>query len=107
LEAKIPPKAIKFEDVKESLRQSMFEKLTEEVIKGMRQNLAVQVMNELTIDDPMLSKQFVELKAKQQGAIKERQKLNEQWKKEREAATQPAASQPAASQPSATEPAAK
>jgi parvulin-like peptidyl-prolyl isomerase len=105
LEARIPPKAVKFEDVKESLRQSMFEKLTEEVIKGMRQNLAMQVMNELTIDDPMLSKQFVELKAKQEGAIKERQKLNEQWKKEREAATQPAASQPATSRSAATEPA--
>jgi hypothetical protein len=43
----------------------------------------------------MLSKQFLELKAKQQGAIKDRQKLSEQLKKEREAATQPSATQPA------------
>jgi parvulin-like peptidyl-prolyl isomerase len=99
LEARIPPKAVKFADVKDSLRQSMFEKLTEDVMKTLRQNLATQVMTEMTIDDPMLSKQFVDLKARQEGAIKERQKLNEQWKKERAAGTQPAATQPAATSP--------
>ncbi|HSZ57002.1 MAG TPA: peptidyl-prolyl cis-trans isomerase [Tepidisphaeraceae bacterium] len=99
LEARIPPKAVKFADVKDSLRQSMYEKLTEDVMKTLRQNLATQVMTEMTIDDPMLSKQFVDLKARQEGAIKERQKLNEQWKKERAAGTQPAATQPAATSP--------
>ena len=68
-------------------------------MKSLRQNLATQVMTEMTIDDPMLSKQFVDLKARQEGAIKERQKLNEQWKKERAAGTQPAATQPAATSP--------
>lgn len=99
LEARIPPKAVKFDDIKESLRQSMFEKLTEDVMKSLHQNLGTQVMAELTIDDPMLSKQFVEFKAKQEGALKERQRINEQWKKERQAATQPSATQPATTAP--------
>jgi hypothetical protein len=106
LEAKLPPKAVKFDDVKESLRKSMFEKITEDVMKSLHENLATQVFAELTIDDPVLSRQFLELKAKRDGAIKDRLKLDEQWKRERAAATQPAATQPAGAQPPATQPAA-
>jgi foldase protein PrsA len=104
LEAKLPPKAVKFNDVKESLRKSMFEKIAEDVMKSLRENLATQVFAELTIDDPVLSRQFLELKAKRDGAIKDRQKLDEQWKRERAAAaTQPAATQPAGVQAPATQ----
>lgn len=93
LEQKLAPKAVKFAAVKESLRASMFERLTEEVMKQLRDNLAQQVFQRLAIEDPTLARQFDELKAKQEGAIKGREKINEQWKREREAAAAAAATQ--------------
>lgn len=89
LEQKFPPKAVRFDKVKDSLRESMYDKLTEMAMNRLRDNLGKQVMLQLTIDDPLLAKQFEELKAKREGAIKERQKMDEQWKKERQSATQP------------------
>ena len=94
LEHKFPPKAVKFSSVKESLRASMYDKLAEFEMNQLRENLGVQVMQQLSIHDPLLAKQFEELKARQEGVIKGREKVNAQLKREREAATQPT-SQPA------------
>jgi parvulin-like peptidyl-prolyl isomerase len=104
LEQKFAPKAVKFADVKEILRKNMYDALTEKIMTDLRENLGQQVMQKLTITEPLLSRQFEDLKAKQEGAIKERQKMNEQWRKEREAAaTQNAA--PAGPPAPATQPA--
>ena len=105
LEQKFAPKAVKFADVKEILRKNMYDALTEKIMTDLRENLGTQVMQKLTITEPLLSKQFEDLKAKQEGAIKERQKMNEQWRKEREAAAAAAASQPAGPPAPATMPA--
>lgn len=106
LEQKFPPKAVKFQNVKESLRKSMYDKLAEFAMGRLRENLGSRVMQQLSIHDPLLIKQFEELKARQEGAIKGREKVDEQLKREREAATQPA-SQPASdlNGPPATAPA--
>jgi len=97
LERKFPPKAVKFDSVKESLRKSMYERLIESLMGQFRQGLGEQAMTKLTISEPEMAKQFDALKAKQIAAIRDRQKIDEQWKKEREAqaATQPAATAPA------------
>ena len=100
LEQKIPPKAVKFETVKESLRKSMYDRLTESVMTQFRARLGEDAMKTLKIEDPQLARQFEELKAKREAAIRDRGKINDQWKKERtlQSATQP--SQPApATQP--------
>ena len=96
LEQKLAPKAVKFAAVKDGLRATMFENLTEEVMKQLRANLAQQVFQRLAIEDPMLARQFDDLKAKQEGAVKGREKINEQWRKEREAAAAAAATQQSA-----------
>jgi hypothetical protein len=49
----------------------------------------------VVINEPLLTKQFENLKAKQEGAIKEREKINAQLKKEREEAAAAAATQAA------------
>jgi len=94
LEQKFAPKAVKFADVKEILRKNMYDALTDKIMTDLRENLGQQVMQRLTITEPLLARQFEDLKAKQEGAIKERQKMNEQWRKEREAAAAAAATQP-------------
>jgi parvulin-like peptidyl-prolyl isomerase len=94
LEHKFPPKAVKFQNVKESLRKSMYDKAAEFGMNQLRENLGAQVMQQLSIHDPLLARQFDDLKARQLGAIKDREKMAEQMRREREAATQPT-SQPA------------
>ena len=112
MEQKFPPKAVKFQSVKESLRKSMYDKLADAVMNELRDSLGVRVMQHLSIHDPVLARQFETLKARQAGAIHDRDKLAEQWKREREAATRPSsqpgsdeAGPPAATQPAATNPA--
>jgi parvulin-like peptidyl-prolyl isomerase len=86
LEQKFAPKAVKFADVKENLRKEMYDALAEQTMAQLHENIAQQLFQQLSITEPLLSRQFEDLKAKQEGAIKEREKINEQMKKEREAA---------------------
>ena len=98
LEQKFPPKAVKFESVKEPLRQSMYERLTQNLMQDLYSNLGRRAETALRIEDPTLKKQFEQFMLEQQAAIHDRQRMEEQWKKERavqgpatEPATQPAA----------------
>jgi len=95
LEQKFAPKAVKFAAVKEILRKNMYDALTDKIMSDLHEYLGQQVMQRLTITEPLLARQFEDLKAKKEGAIKERQKMNEQWRKEREAAAAAASTQPA------------
>jgi foldase protein PrsA len=95
LEQKFAPKAVKFADVKEILRKDMYDKLTENVMGELRENLGQQIFQQLTITEPALARQFDDLKAKREGAVKDREKMNAQWKQEHEAAAAAAATQSA------------
>jgi hypothetical protein len=82
----------------------MYDKWAELEMNQLRENLGTQVMQQLSIHDPLLARQFDDLKARQLGAIKDRAKIAEQMRREREAATQPA-SRPASDLNSPTAPA--
>lgn len=106
LEQKFPPKAVKFDNVKDALRKSMFERLVQGLMEQLNSKLGEQVVSKLEIQDPVLKKQYEQFQAQQQqSAIRDRQKLDDQLKKERPVLspmTQPAT----APAPSVTGPAA-
>jgi len=102
LEQKFPPKAVKFENVKDALRRSMYDRLTQNLMQQLDGNLGRRAVESMRIEDPLLKKQFEDFQAQQAAAIRDRQKMDEQWKKER--LLQPAATQPATSTAPATQP---
>ena len=104
LEQKFPPKAVKFESVKDALRRSMYDRLTQNLMQELDGNLGRRAVELMRIEDAGLKRQFEDYQAQQAAAIRDRQKMDEQWKKERlqSAATQPAATEPAA--PASTAP---
>jgi foldase protein PrsA len=108
LEKRIPPRAVKFEDVKDSVREEVTDRLMQATIATMRQALASQTQAQLKIMDPVLKKQYdarVNDADKQirdkQAAMKqldrERERMNAEFNASTQATTLPAApsSQPA------------
>jgi parvulin-like peptidyl-prolyl isomerase len=64
LEKKMEPKAIKYDDVKESLKQDLSDRLTQSQIKNFRSQLVDRIAAGMTVSDPILAKQY-ELKKSQ------------------------------------------
>ena len=95
LEGRIPPKAVKFEDVKESLRADLMDKATQATVKQLRQQLADQAIAGLSITDPVMKAQWADKLAKRDAAIKSREGMRDQMRIEREKATTQSATQPA------------
>lgn len=90
LEKRIPPKAVKFEDVKESLRKELYARATDATVKQLRQQLGNQAVENLVINDPVLKKQWQEKLDKRDASIKDREQIRKQMQLERERnATQP------------------
>lgn len=108
LEKLYPPKAVKFEKVKDSLRKSMFDRLVQSLMGQINTSVNVDVAKRMQIEDPVLRKQSDEMAARQQAEALDRKKMEEQWKKERSGlglTTQPTATQPASIGPASTAPA--
>ena len=95
LEKRNPPKVVKFEDVKETLRVDLQDKAVQATVKQLRGQLADQAIGGgLVINDPVLKKQWQDKLDKRQAKIKDQAEMRKQWEAERErAATQPS-SQP-------------
>ena len=109
LERKIQPKVVKFEDVKETLRAELYQKLVDQGVSELRNQLGAMVNRAMVIDEPALRKQYEAKVSEQEKAIKDEERIREQLKSRIKAAedvgttTRPAAStRPAA----ATQPAA-
>ena len=113
LEKTYPPKAVKFDKVKDSLRKSMFDRLVQSLMGQISSGVSADVVKKLQIDDPILKKQFDELAARQQAEVSDRKVMDEKMKQERAAhalttlpaTTAPTATEPAPTGPVATEPA--
>jgi parvulin-like peptidyl-prolyl isomerase len=84
LEKRIPPRAIKYEDVKESVRDEVTERLMQATIATMRQTLAAQTQQKLLILDPVMKKQYDDRRAEAQTALKDRSEISKQLAAERE-----------------------
>jgi foldase protein PrsA len=118
---RIAPKAVKFEDVKDSVRADLVDRLSQVTIQGLRQQLSMQVLQTIQILDPTLKKQFADRLTQQNTKIKDPAEIRKEMEKDRERsapstepatfvppihppATAPAATAPAAA-PAATNPA--
>jgi len=107
---RIPPKAVKFEDVKDSVRADLVERLSQVTIQQLRAQLSAQVLQTIQILDPTLKKQFMDRLTQQQTKIKDPVEMRKEMERERNMnapATQAApdlAPAPAAA-PAATNPA--
>jgi parvulin-like peptidyl-prolyl isomerase len=58
LEEKIEPKAVKLEDVRDSVRQTLENSLANDAMRRLRNELNQRILRDLQIDDPVLRKQF-------------------------------------------------
>jgi parvulin-like peptidyl-prolyl isomerase len=95
LEKRIPPKVVKFEDVKQTLRTQLEARAMDAALKELRQQLADQAVAGITFNDPVLKKQWEERLAKREAEVKDRDQIRRNLEKQRvptTAATQRGAS---------------
>lgn len=96
LEQKFSPRAVKFESVKESLREKVKEQVLQGAIGHLQEQLGEQMRATLVIEDPVLRGQFARRVEEYGRQIKEMDKIREQQERERRTRRQ---SQPAPAPP--------
>lgn len=84
LEERLPPRIVKFEDVRESLREDMIEELLDETVKYLRNQFAEVARASLIIDDPVLRGEFESRKREREATIRDREALRQRLERERE-----------------------
>lgn len=93
LEERIAPRIVKYEDVRESLREDMVEELLDETVKFLRNKFADAARASLVIDDPVLRKELEDRRREREATIRDREALRQRLERERlereRAATQP------------------
>ncbi|HMB95532.1 MAG TPA: peptidyl-prolyl cis-trans isomerase, partial [Tepidisphaeraceae bacterium] len=99
LEHRIAPKAVKFEDVKDSLREDLTDRLVQATIKDLRTQIAQDAIKELVIDDPTLKQQYDSKLHQSDEQIKDRNQIRQQFEKERQRILQRAATQQSTTAP--------
>lgn len=80
---KFPPKAVKFADVKDSLRKSMIERVVEGMMETLRNGLNLDAMTKVQVEEPVLARQFEEIKTERDAAMRDRQKISDEMRRER------------------------
>ena len=81
---KISPKAIKFEDVRDSVHQQLHDRWVTERMKLLREQLARKAMTSLDIKDPVLRQQFRDRITQRENQIKERDQIARELARQRE-----------------------
>jgi parvulin-like peptidyl-prolyl isomerase len=101
LDRRIGPKAVKFEDVKESLREDITERAIDSVMKQLRTQYLQEALSVLIVDQPVLAKQLDDKLKQRDQQITDRNEIKEQFDRERDRIMQRSATQPdaPASQP--------
>jgi len=98
LEKRFAPKAVKFEDVKESLREDMQQGLVQQTMTQLRDQIKRDAMTALIIDQPVLKSQYDLAVRQATQQIQDHNQIKERLDLERErlsrAATQPSTTQP-------------
>lgn len=93
LEKRFAPKAVKFEDVKDSLREDLLSRLVEAQMQVLKEQVAHDVIRTLIIEDPTLQKQYEAKIHQSDQQITNRNEIKEQFERERakilQSATQP------------------
>jgi parvulin-like peptidyl-prolyl isomerase len=81
---RIPPKAVKFEDVKDSVRADLVDRLSQVAIQNLRQQLSMQVLQTIQVLDPTLKKQFMDRLTKKQQKVKDPDEIRKEMERDRE-----------------------
>jgi hypothetical protein len=107
LERRIQPKVVKFEDVKDGLRAELYQKLLDQGVAELRNQLLGMMKRAMVIEDPTLRRQYESKIAEQEKSIKEEDRIRSELKSRIKAATQESgpATRPVTTQPAATQPA--
>lgn len=103
LERRIAPKAVKFEDVKESLREELLERFVQATIKQLRTQLSQDAVRGLIVEHPVLKEQYEARVHQRDQQIRDRDQIKEQFERERQRILDRAATQQAATQPTTLE----
>lgn len=75
---KIEPKAVKFEDVKDSVRTELYDRLMQATIAQLRREIARTAVQTMDIRDPVLKRQFQEKQEQQAATIRDRDRVRQQ-----------------------------
>lgn len=100
LRERIEPKAVKFEDLKDSVHKQLEDRWITERMKLLRAELGRRATESLSISDPALAEQFRQRLTRAESEIQQRDQIARELQRERESA-QPATSRPALPQPTA------
>jgi parvulin-like peptidyl-prolyl isomerase len=103
----IPPKIVKYEDVKDSVRKELDEQWVQYAMKELRNQLGQLALQTMQIDDPVLAAQWKEQLDRQQSKVRDRNEVLQDMNRRHETqATQPATStdHPPATRPGAPAP---
>lgn len=96
----IPPKVVKFEDIKDSVRQTLEEQWMEFAVKEFRNQIAQVALQTMQIDEPILHEQWNRRLEQQRSSVHDRDSALQEVNRARQnAATEPATA------PATTEPA--
>ncbi|HEX3355648.1 MAG TPA: hypothetical protein VHS31_01610, partial [Tepidisphaeraceae bacterium] len=85
---RIAPKAVKFEDVKDSVRHDLVDRLTQAQVKNLRVQLLERVTALMKVDDPMLAKQYELKKSQTDAALHGKQEVMDAIKRDGRAAAE-------------------
>jgi len=99
LERRIPPKAVKFEDVKQSIQAELLDRLVQMGMREQKNELAQEAMRALVIEHPLLKQQYESRLHQHQEQIRDRNEIREQFERERRRILERAATQPVATVP--------
>lgn len=91
LENRIAPKVVKFENVKDSLRASLYDQVLQAAVKQRRDTIARQALANMRIEHPVLKQQFE--RRRDERRVQDQQQLDQQMKRDR-AVTTPAEKEP-------------
>jgi len=84
LEKKNPPKVVKFEDVKESLRTELYDRAVAATMKQLRDQIDNQTLKTLVVEEPVLKAQLEKRLQQRNNEIKDRDEIRKQLDEERE-----------------------
>jgi len=99
LDARIAPKAVKFEDVKDSIRQELYNRAVQATVRELRAEIDKQARESLIIEHPELKRQFDERAKAAEAEVKGRDGARNQLERERKRLTTRPATAPLTSAP--------
>lgn len=84
LEQKFAPRAVKFESVRDALREKVREQLVQGIVMKFREDLAEQAREHLKIDDPVMREQFARRLQEREKQIRDMDQIKRQQERDRQ-----------------------